>query len=82
MSLAEKLDAIRAASDKRIPADKATIMHRATGDLRASGAVQRAIKVGARLPPFMLRNGHAQEVRSPDLLGKGAVVLTVFRGSW
>jgi hypothetical protein len=82
MSLAEKLDTIRAGGAKRIPADKQAIMHRVTADLRASGILDRAIKVGARLPPFMLRNAHGQEVRSPDLLAKGAVVLTVFRGSW
>jgi hypothetical protein len=82
VSLAEKLDAIRAGGEKRIPPDKRAIMHRAMEDLRASGILARVIKVGDRLPPFMLRNAHGQEVRSPDLLAKGTVVLTVFRGSW
>lgn len=82
MSLAEKLDAIRVATDKRVPADKQAIMHRATDDLRASGILARTIKAGAKMPPFMLRNAHGQAVSSPDLLAKGAVVLTVFRGSW
>jgi len=82
MSLAQKLTAMRQSFEKRIPADKGAIMHRATEDLRASGILARIIKVGAKLPAFMLRNGHGQEVRSPDLLAKGAVVLTVFRGSW
>jgi len=82
MSLAQKLDALRNSFEKRIPADKGAIMHRATEDLRASGILKRVIKPGTPLPAFMLRNGHGQEIRSPDLLGKGAVVLTVFRGSW
>ena len=82
MGLAEKLDTIREASAKRIPADKRAIMQRATLDLRGSGILDRVVKVGARMPPFMLRNAHGQEVRSPDLLAKGTVVLTVFRGSW
>jgi hypothetical protein len=82
MSLAQRLDALRQSFETRIPADKAAIMHRATEDLRSSGMLARIIKVGAKLPPFMLRNAHGQEVRSPDLLAKGAVVLTVFRGSW
>jgi len=82
MTLAEKLDQIRDGSAKRIPADKLAIMHRATADLRASGIMDHVIKPGAKLPPFMLRNAHGQEVGSPDLLKKGAVVLTVFRGSW
>ena len=82
MSLAQKLDTIREGIAKRAPADKQAIMHRATEDLRASGILARTIKVGDRLPPFMLRNSHGQEIHSPDLLKKGAVVLTVFRGSW
>ena len=82
MSLAQKLDAMRQSFEKRIPADKGAIMHRATEDLRASRILSRVIKVGTPLPAFMLRNGHGQEIRSPDLLAKGAVVLTVFRGSW
>jgi hypothetical protein len=82
MSLAQKLDAMRNSFETRIPADKRAIMHRATDDLRGSGMLARVIKEGTPLPAFMLRNGHGQEVRSPDLLAKGAVVLTVFRGSW
>jgi hypothetical protein len=82
MSLAERLDAIRAATDKRVPAAKLAIMHRATEDLRTSGILGRVIKVGDRLPPFTLPNAHGQAISSPDLLAKGAVVLTVFRGSW
>jgi hypothetical protein len=82
MSLAQKLDAMRASFEKRIPADQGAIMHRATEDLRRSGILARVIKPGAKLPAFMLRNSHGQEVRSPNLLAKCAVVLTVFRGSW
>jgi hypothetical protein len=82
MSLAQKLDAMRNGFEQRVPAEKRAIMHRATEDLRASGVLSRVIRAGAKLPPFMLRNSHGQELRSPDLLAKGAVVLTVFRGSW
>jgi hypothetical protein len=82
MMLAEKLDAIREGADKRIPPDKRAIMHRATDDLRASGILNRVIKPGDRLPPFALKNAFGQEVRSSELLAKGPLVLTVFRGSW
>jgi peroxiredoxin len=39
-------------------------------------------KVGDPLPPFALKNVAGAEVGSSDLLAMGAVVLTVFRGSW
>ena len=80
--LAERLVVIRQGADKRIPPDKRAIMHRATADLRASGIMDRVIKVGDRLTAFALRNAFGQEVRSSDLLTNGPLVLTVFRGSW
>ena len=80
--LAERLEVIRQGADKRIPPDKRAIMHRATADLRASGIMDRVIKVGDRLPAFALQNAFGREVRSSDLLAKGPLVLTVFRGSW
>jgi hypothetical protein len=43
MTLAQTLQSIRDASDKRIPADEAAIMHRATEELRASGIMDRVI---------------------------------------
>jgi hypothetical protein len=82
MTLAQTLQSIRDASDKRIPADKAAIMHRATEELRASGSMDRVIKVGAPLPAFALPNADGQEVRSANLLAKGPLVLTFFRGGW
>jgi hypothetical protein len=80
--LAERLDAIRQGADKRIPPDKRAIMHRATDDLRASGILDGVIKVGDPLALFALKNAFGQEVRSFELLAKGPLVLTVFRGSW
>ena len=82
MVLEDTLRGIREASAKRIPADKATIMHRATEDLGVSGIMDRVIKVGDRLPSFALPNAYGLDVRSSDLLAKGPLVLTFFRGAW
>ena len=82
MALEDTLRGIREASAKRIPADKAAVMHRATEDLRVSGIMDRLIKVGDRLPSFALPNAYGQDVRSSDLLGQGPLVLTFFRGAW
>jgi len=57
-------------------------MHRATEELRASGIMDRVIKVGDRLPSFALPNAYGQEVHSSDLLVRGPLVLTFFRGAW
>ena len=82
MSLASKLDAIREAGAKRIPAEKRAVMGAAQQALRDSGIESGFIKVGDRLPDFTLGNARSQIVRSADLLNRGAVVLTVFRGHW
>lgn len=82
MSLAEKLDAMREASAKKMPAEKRAVMGQATADLRESGILDGVAKPGDRLPEFSLRNAHGVEVHSADLLGQGAVVLSVFRGTW
>ena len=63
--LAERLDTIRQGADKRIPPDKRAIMHRATGDLRASGILNGVIKVGDPLPPFALKNALGRRCARP-----------------
>lgn len=82
MSLSQKLTEIRDGAEKRIPADKLAVMQRATANLRASGILDGVIKVGDAIPPFQLTNMRGVPVTSQSLLGKGAVVLTVFRGHW
>ncbi len=82
MSLDERLATIREGAKKRIPPDKAAVMERATEDLRRSGILERVPKVGDPLPGFALKNAFGKEVRSADLLARGPLVLTVFRGGW
>jgi hypothetical protein len=82
MALEDTLRGMREASQKRIPADKAAVMHRTTEELRASGIMDRVIKVGDPLPPFALPNAYGQELCSADLLARGPLVLSFFRGSW
>jgi len=82
MSLADKLAATRAASATRIPPEKAAIMHRATDDLRRSGIMDRIVKVGSPAPAFSLANHDGSRVASAELLARGPLVVSFFRGSW
>jgi hypothetical protein len=82
MSLEDTLSAARALFEKKIPADRRAIMHRATDDLRRSGILDRIVKVGARMPSFSLENHDGRLVSSDDLLAGGPLVLSFFRGSW
>ncbi len=82
MSLEEKLAEIRAAGAKRIPEDKRAVMGRATQELRDSGIMDRVIKVGDALPAFSLANADGETVSSADLLARGPLVVSVYRGHW
>ena len=55
MSLAARLDGIRAAGGKRIPEDKRVIIGAAYKELVDSGVMNGVIKVGDSLPPHMGR---------------------------
>ena len=82
MSLKAKLDETRAASAKRIPPDKQAIMHRSTNDLRASGILATVTAVGQMAPTFTGQAHDGRTVSSADLLGRGPLVLSFFRGHW
>lgn len=82
MRLQEQLDAFRKSFEAQAPKDVLEIMHRATEGLRNSGILERAVKVGDRAPDFSLRNTRGQEVTLRQLLSKGPVVLSFYRGRW
>ena len=82
MSLKEKLEATRAASAARLPAEKQAIMHRATADLRASGILKKVLAIGQPVPTFVGPNYDGRLIASSDLLAHGPLVTSFFRGSW
>jgi hypothetical protein len=82
MSLKEKLHEISQQSGGKIPADVQDKMRRATQELKDSGQAERALKVGDKMPAFSLPDTNGNIVNSADLLQKGNLVLTFFRGAW
>ncbi len=81
-TLTQRLDGIRAKFAESAPADALAIMHRATDDLRASGILSRIPSPGDALPAFQLPDTDGSPVRSADLLAKGPLVVTFYRGLW
>lgn len=82
MSLAEKLAEISAAGAKRMPEEVRARMGAATKALAESGIMDTVIKVGDTLPAFSLPNAKGETVSSADLLAKGPLVVTIYRGQW
>lgn len=87
MTLQATLDAFRAdfkagKPPYNAPAHIHPIMERATAELIASGAAQRALKVGDKAPLFSLKDANGNAVSSARLLAQGPLVLTFYRGVW
>jgi len=87
MSLQGKLDAFKADFEAGKPPYNATrsrieTMHRATAELIGSGAAQRARKAGDVAPSFSLSDPEGNLVNSADLLKRGPLVLSFYRGVW
>ena len=82
MTLQEKLDTMREASKTRIPPEVRAIMQRSVDDLRASGIMNRVARVGQTAPDFTLPNADGRSVSLKELLARGPVVLSFYRGRW
>jgi hypothetical protein len=82
MSLAETLQKIREGSKERIPEEVRLKMQKANKELSDSGILDRALNVGDALPSFNLVNIKGEAVASRELLAKGNLVLTFYRGVW
>ena len=85
MSLQAKLDAFKAdfeAGNYNVPRSVIETMHRATAELIASGVAQRAKKAGDVAPSFSLTDPEGNIVSSDELLKKGPLVVSFYRGVW
>lgn len=87
MTLQAKLDAFKADFEAgkppyNVPPSVIATMHRATAELIASGAPALALKAGDKAPAFVLNDPEGQPVASRDLLAKGPLVVSFYRGVW
>jgi len=87
MALQDKLDAFKADFKAGKPPYQAQaeihpIMERATAELIASGQAARAVKAGDRARVFKLKDQNDNDVSSTDLLARGPLVVTFYRGVW
>ncbi len=82
MALQNKLNEYKANFEKNAPPEALEVMHRATADLRNSGILDRALKVGDKAPEFELENTSGELILSNDILSDRLMVLTFYRGKW
>jgi peroxiredoxin len=87
MTLQTRLDAIKADfTGGKYPVvptrDQLDKMERATAELIASGQVQRAKRAGDIAPDFTLNDADGKAVSARELLDKGPLVISFYRGIW
>lgn len=87
MTLQARLDAFKAdfvagKPPYNAPAQVHVVMKRATDELIASGQAGRTLKVGDKAPVFTLNDPEGNPVSSAELLSKGPLVISFYRGVW
>ena len=82
MSLTQALADQLAQSQANKPPEVISMMGKATEDLIKSGIVNQSLKVGDTPPSFALPNAVDKSVAIRDLLSKGPVVISFYRGQW
>ncbi len=87
MTLQTQLDAFKAdfkggKAPYFAPQEIHPVMERATAELIASGQAGRALKAGDRAPTFTLNDPDGRPVSSTDLLAKGPLIISFYRGVW
>jgi len=82
MKLQEKLDAVKKKSMTGRPPELVATMLQEVENLVQSGIADRAIHTGQTLPEFMLPDETGSLVSSRDLLRKGPLAVSFYRGIW
>lgn len=82
MDLRSQLAKYNEASIKRLPADIKKLFRSEAQRLVDEGIGKTALKSGDKIPEFKLKNAFGELVSSDELLGKGPLIITFYRGAW
>src|SRR5271170_4187085 len=81
-TLGERLDLLRANAITKLKPYFLQTIERHFDELRSAGTLYGGLKPGATAPAFILRNLAGALVSSVDLLARGPLVVSFFRGTW
>src|ERR1700743_3290268 len=82
LALAPHLQKIRDWVAANLTTAEMEIMERHIGFLQTSGAMEQVLKKGDTAPAFQLKNQRGEVISSADLLAKGPLVVSFYRGRW
>lgn len=81
-SLQNELDSMKNNFLKRADKNKVAIYEAGIDSVAQSGILETAIQKGQKAPLFALANANGDTVKLEELLQKGPVILTWYRGGW
>lgn len=81
-TLNEQLSALVAENKSKIPEEIVKVMQAADLDLAGTGIVENIVGVGEKFPEITLPNATGKQVNIQELLEKGPVVISFYRGGW
>ena len=82
MGLTEQLNDLKQQLGQEVPREILEEIGQFVQGLAQSGIEKTSCQVGDKAPPFILPNVAGQMVSSGDILSKGPMVLSFYRGSW
>lgn len=81
-TLNEQLSALVAENKSKIPEEIVKVMQAADLDLAGTGIVENIVGVGEKFPEITLPDATGKQVNIQELLEKGPVVISFYRGGW
>ncbi len=82
MGLQQQLDAFKAEFARTAPPGRPALYEAKIDELRASFALERAVRSGNQAPDFTLPDPQGRDVSLGALLKEGPAVITFYRGGW
>ena len=78
----KELEEFREKSSRNAPPDRIRAYEQGIEEVRKSGVIDKALKVGDRAPDFELPDASGKKVKLSELIARGPVVVTWYRGGW
>jgi hypothetical protein len=82
MSLRDDIEKFNEQMTKDMPEEIRTTLEEEALALAQSGIVAKSVKEGDKAPSFSLPNIEGKLVSSADLLSRGPLVVSFYRGGW
>jgi peroxiredoxin len=82
MTLKQDIEAFTAETAGRLPPELLADLRKSIDEVRRSGIAKRALAAGDTAPEFTLPNAHGRPVALADLLRRGPLIISFYRGVW